>query len=122
MKTKKWKRALSVVLAGTMAVTALSAGMTAFAAEDDFYPEGVTAEQAGQAVTTVDTVLNDADLLNLVSGLVNGAQDVVTLPENAENLKDLAEQVVADNLYTDAMVNEVLKLVQVQLGGLLDGA
>ncbi|MFR8011090.1 MAG: LPXTG cell wall anchor domain-containing protein [Clostridia bacterium] len=121
MKTKKWKRALSVVLAGTMAVTALSAGMTAFAAEDDFYPEGVTAEQAGQAVTTVDTVLNDADLLNLVSGLVNGAQDVVTLPENAENLKDLAEQVVADNLYTDAMVNEVLKLVQVQLGGLLDG-
>lgn len=121
MKTKKWKRALSVVLAGTMAVTALSAGMTAFAAEDDFYPEGVTAEQAGQAVTTVDTVLNDADLLNLVSGLVNGAQDVVTLPENAENLKDLAEQVVAGNLYTDAMVNTIVELAQVQLGGMLYG-
>lgn len=121
MKTKKWKRALSVVLAGTMAVTALSAGMTAFAAEDDFYPEGVTAEQAGQAVTTVDTVLNDADLLNLVSGLVNGAQDVVTLPENAENLKDLAEQVVAGNLYTDAVINEVVKLVQGGLSSVLAG-
>ena len=121
MKTKKWKRALSVVLAGTMAVTALSAGMTAFAAEDDFYPEGVTADQAGQAVTTVDTVLNDADLLNLVSGLVNGAQDVVKLPENAENLKDLAEQVVSDNLYTDAVINEVVKLVQGGLSSVLAG-
>lgn len=121
MKTKKWKRALSVVLAGTMAVTALSAGMTAFAAEDDFYPEGVTAEQAGQAVTTVDTVLNDADLLKLVSGLVNGAQDVVKLPENAENLKDLAEQVVSDNLYTDAVINEIVKLVQGGLSSVLAG-
>lgn len=111
MKTKKWKRALSVVLAGTMAVTALSAGMTAFAAEDDFYPEGVTAEQAGQAVTTVDTVLNDADLLKLVSGLVNGAQDVVKLPENAENLKDLAEQVIEENLFTDATVTAVVKMI-----------
>lgn len=121
MKTKKWKRALSVVLAGTMAVTALSAGMTAFAAEDDFYPEGVTAEQAGQAVTTVDAVLNDADLLKLVSGVVNGAQDVVKLPENAENLKALAEQVVEENLYTDAVINELVKLMQIQVGGLLYG-
>lgn len=121
MKTKKWKRALSVVLAGTMAVTALSAGMTAFAAEDDFYPEGVTAEQAGQAVTTVDAVLNDADLLKLVSGLVNGAQDTITLPENAENLKALAEQVVEENLYTDAVINELVKLVQGGLSSALAG-
>lgn len=121
MKTKKWKRVLGVVLSGTMAMTALSAGMTAFAAEDEYYPEGVTAEQAKQAVTTVDTVLNDSELLGLVAGLVNGAQDTIALPEDAEDLRDLAEQVLAENLYTDATVNEILKLVQIQVGGLLDG-
>lgn len=121
MKTKKWKRVLGVVLSGTMAMTALSAGMTAFAAEDEYYPEGVTAEQVKQAVTTVDTVLNDSELLGLVAGLVNGAQDTIALPENAEDLRDLAEQVLAENLYTDAMINEIVKVVQVQLGGMLDG-
>lgn len=35
MKTKKWKRALSAVLAGTMLVTSLSAALTAWAAEED---------------------------------------------------------------------------------------
>lgn len=34
MKTQKWKRALSTILAGTMVLTSLSAAMTAFAAED----------------------------------------------------------------------------------------
>ena len=121
MKTKKWKRALSVVLAGTMAVTALSAGMTAFAAEDDFYPEGVTAEQAGQAVTTVDTVLNDKDVLGLLGNMVNGAQDVVTLPENASNLKEFIENTANENLYTDKMVTELAKVVYPALYDLLSG-
>lgn len=35
MKTQKWKRALSTILAGTMVLTSLSAAMTAFASEGD---------------------------------------------------------------------------------------
>lgn len=119
MKTKKWKRVLGVVLSGTMAMTALSAGMTAFAAEADGYPDGVTAEQAKQAVTTLDTVLNDSELLGLVAGLANGAQDVVVLPEDAEDLRDLAEQVVNENLYQDSTVTALAKLIYPAISDLL---
>lgn len=121
MKTKKWKRVLGVVLSGTMAMTALSAGMTAFAAEADGYPDGVTAEQAKQAVTTLDTVLNDSELLGLVAGLANGAQDVVVLPEDAEDLRDLAEQVVNENLYQDSTVTALAKLIYPALIDLISG-
>lgn len=46
MKTKKWKRSLSVVLAGAMVMTSLSTAMTAFAAETEDTPEYTAAINA----------------------------------------------------------------------------
>lgn len=61
MKTQKWKRALSTILAGTMVLTSLSAAMTAFAAEgdiqDDEYQSYVAAATEVAKNPLFDTVV-----------------------------------------------------------------
>ena len=110
------------MLSGTILMTSLSAAMTAFAAEDEFvYPESVTEEGVDTAVKEVDEVLNHADLLNLIVETINAAQTAVTLPSDAENLRDLVERILEENVYNDNTVNQIINLTQIELNNLISG-
>ncbi|MFR8010313.1 MAG: hypothetical protein ACLU8W_00930 [Clostridia bacterium] len=116
MKTPKSKRILGVVLSGAILVTSLSAALTAFAADgnsydyDEFadavmsaevgtrYVENATPEQAAEAIDTLDNVLTSGDLMSL-------------LGSDAGSLKEYAETLVAENLYTDATVTTLVKTI-----------
>lgn len=116
MKTPKSKRILGVVLSGAILVTSLSAALTAFAAEsnsydyDEFadtvmnadvgtrYAENATPEQASEAIDTLDNVLTSGELMGL-------------LGSDAGSLKEFAEELVQENLYTDAMVTTIVKTI-----------
>lgn len=116
MKTPKSKRILGVVLSGAILVTSLSAALTAFAADvnsydyDEFadtvmnaevgtrYVENATPEQAAEAVDTLDNVLTSEELMSL-------------LGSDAGSLKEYAETLVEENLYTDATVTMLVKTI-----------
>lgn len=116
MKTPKSKRILGVVLSGAILVTSLSAALTAFAADvnsydyDEFadtvmnaevgtrYVENATPEQAAEAVDTLDNVLISEELMSL-------------LGSGAGSLKEYAETLVAENLYTDETVTMLVKTI-----------
>lgn len=116
MKTPKSKRILGVVLSGAILVTSLSAALTAFAADvnsydyDEFadtvmnaevgtrYVENATPEQAAEAIDTLDNVLISEELMSL-------------LGSGAGSLKEYAETLVAENLYTDETVTMLVKTI-----------
>lgn len=116
MKTPKSKRILGVVLSGAILVTSLSAALTAFAADADSYDydefadtvmnaevgtryvENATPEQAAEAVDTLDNVLTSEELMSLIGS-------------GAGSLKEYAETLVGENLYTDATVTMLVKTI-----------
>lgn len=63
MKTRRWKRALSVVLSGALLMTSLSAAMTAFAAED---PTDTDPEYQAGITNMVQFVKDNPDFVSNV--------------------------------------------------------
>lgn len=93
---------LSVVLALVLVFSSLSAGMMAFAAEEKTgvveLPEGVTEEAATQVLTALDNVVKSEAVASLISS-------------GAKSLNEAVNKMISDNLFTDAIVNEVMKAV-----------
>lgn len=93
---------LSVVLALVLVFSSLSAGMMAFAAEEKTgvvdLPDGVTEEAATQVLSALDEVVKSEAVASLLS-------------PGAESLNDAVNKLISDNLFTDAIVNEIAKAV-----------
>ncbi len=93
---------LSVVLALVLVFSSLSAGMMAFAAEEKTgvvdLPDGVTEEAATQVLAALDEVVKSGAVASLVS-------------PGAESLNDAVNKLISENLFTDAIVNEIVKAV-----------
>lgn len=93
---------LSVVLALVLVFSSLSAGMMAFAAEEKTgvvdLPDGVTEEAATQVLSALDEVVKSKAVASLLS-------------PGAESLNDAVNKLISDNLFTDAIVNEIAKAV-----------
>lgn len=102
MKSKTIRKVLSVVLALVLVFSSLSAGMMAFAAEEKTgvveLPEGVTEEAATQVLTALDNVVKSEAVASLISS-------------GAKSLNEAVNKMISDNLFTDAIVNEVMKAV-----------
>lgn len=93
---------LSVVLALVLVFSSLSAGMMAFAAEEKTgvvdLPDGVTEEAATQVLSALDNVVKSEAVASLLS-------------PGAKSLNEAVNKVISDNLFTDAIVNEIAKAV-----------
>lgn len=93
---------LSVVLALVLVFSSLSAGMMAFAAEEKTgvvdLPDGVTEEAATQVLSALDNVVKSEAVASLLS-------------PGAKSLNDAVNKLISDNLFTDAIVNEIAKAV-----------
>lgn len=102
MKSKTIRKVLSVVLALVLVFSSLSAGMMAFAAEEKTgvvdLPDGVTEEAATQVLSALDEVVKSEAVASLLS-------------PGAESLNDAVNKLISDNLFTDAIVNEIAKAV-----------
>lgn len=102
MKSKTIRKVLSVVLALVLVFSSLSAGMMAFAAEEKTgvvdLPDGVTEEAATQVLSALDEVVKSKAVASLLS-------------PGAESLNDAVNKLISDNLFTDAIVNEIAKAV-----------
>lgn len=102
MKSKTIRKVLSVVLALVLVFSSLSAGMMAFAAEEKTgvveLPEGVTEEAATQVLAALDNVVKSEAVASLISS-------------GAKSLNEAVNKIISDNLFTDAIVNEVMKAV-----------
>lgn len=102
MKSKTIRKVLSVVLALVLVFSSLSAGMMAFAAEEKTgvvdLPDGVTEEAATQVLAALDEVVKSGAVASLVS-------------PGAESLTDAVNKLISENLFTDAIVNEIVKAV-----------
>ena len=102
MKSKTIRKVLSVVLALVLVFSSLSAGMMAFAAEEKTgvveLPEGVTEEAATQVLTALDNVVKSEAVASLISS-------------GAKSLNEAVNKMISDNLFTDAIVNEIAKAV-----------
>lgn len=102
LKSKTIRKVLSVVLALVLVFSSLSAGMMAFAAEEKTgvvdLPDGVTEEAATQVLAALDEVIKSGAVASLVS-------------PGAESLTDAVNKLISENLYTDAIVNEIVKAV-----------
>lgn len=93
---------LSVILALVLVFSSLSAGMMAFAAEEKTgvvdLPDGVTEEAATQVLAALDEVVKSEAVASLLS-------------PGAESLNDAVNKLISENLFTDAIVNEVVKAI-----------
>ncbi len=93
---------LSVVLALVLVFSSLSAGMMAFAAEEKTgvvdLPDGVTEEATTQVLSALDEVVKSEAVASLLS-------------PGAESLNDAVNKLISDNLFTDAIVNQIAKAV-----------
>lgn len=102
MKSKTIRKVLSVVLALVLVFSSLSAGMMAFAAEEKTgvvdLPDGVTEEAATQVLSALDNVVKSEAVASLLS-------------PGAKSLNEAVNKVISDNLFTDAIVNEIAKAV-----------
>lgn len=102
MKSKTIRKVLSVVLALVLVFSSLSAGLMAFAAEEKTgvvdLPDGVTEEAATQALSALDEVVKSEAVASLLS-------------PGAKSLNEAVNKLISDNLFTDAIVNEIVKAV-----------
>lgn len=102
MKSKTIRKVLSVVLALVLVFSSLSAGMMAFAAEEKTgvvdLPDGVTEEATTQVLSALDEVVKSEAVASLLS-------------PGAESLNDAVNKLISDNLFTDAIVNQIAKAV-----------
>lgn len=102
MKSKTIRKVLSVVLALVLVFSSLSAGMMAFAAEEKTgvvdLPDGVTEEAATQVLSALDNVVKSEAVASLLS-------------PGAKSLNEAVNKLISDNLFTDAIVNEIAKAV-----------
>lgn len=102
MKSKTIRKVLSVVLALVLVFSSLSAGMMAFAAEEKTgvvdLPDGVTEEAATQVLAALDEVVKSEAVASLVS-------------PGSKSLNEAVNKAISDNLFTDAIVNEIVKAV-----------
>lgn len=93
---------LSVILALVLVFSSLSAGLMAFAAEEKTgvvdLPEGVTEESANQVLAALDNVVKSEAVASLLS-------------PGAKSLSDAVNKLISENLFNDAMVNEIVKAI-----------
>ena len=98
--------------------------------ESEFeYPEGLNEEIAAEAIATLDGVLNNPELVNMLGGALGqllggllGEDFQLTIPADATSLGDLVQKIVNENLYTDATVTALTKLLYPTVVSLLDEA